>query len=56
MKNKGMNLNLERYDPDDSEWKIEDCLLLEIDTNMPPLTKTSIIAWLADHGVEFEDE
>jgi hypothetical protein len=51
-----MNLNLERYDPDDDEWKIEDCLLLEIVTHIPPLTKTSIIVWLEDHGVVFEDE
>ena len=54
MKNKDMLLILESYE--DDEYRMQDGLVLEIDTHLPPLTRASVIAWLEDHGVEFEEE
>jgi hypothetical protein len=54
MKNKDMLLILESYE--DDEYRMQDGLNLEIDTHLPPLTRASIITWLEDRGVVFQDE
>jgi hypothetical protein len=47
-------LILERYE--DDEYKMQDGLNLEIDAHMLPLTRESIITWLEDFGVVFQDD
>jgi hypothetical protein len=53
-RNKDLLLILERREDDD--YCIQDILELEIDSHFPSLTRESVIVWLEDHGVVFEDD